>query len=139
MSFLEKLFGKTNKGLRGNSTIVVGSNARETAKALRAQRVPNVQEWVNLQPSNLTQQGGKVKVLTLCFAHEIPIGVINYQGWYSKVLMDANLGYTGNNPEIKTNWSSDKKGLILLHWDEVDMETLRSTVQTLYTSINKWS
>ena len=153
MNFLKRFLAKSasqrapaqsngeNTVLRDNSVLVFGMNTREAAEVFKSQGVPNVKEcYYSNKISELTRQDGKVKVLTLCFTHNIPLGVIAFQEWYDKVLRSANLNPSGINPEIKINFAtSDKKGMILLHWDETDMQTLLSTTKALEGSLQKWS
>ncbi len=145
MGFLKNLFGKKadeeGKGVKDFSTLILGVDTQETAKSFSSIGIPNILTcWTSVGMKELTWPNGGVKNLTLCFTHNIPIGVINYDKWYGQVMGSAMLDRWGKNPEIKiTGVPSEKKGIILLHWNEVDQEKCFRVAEVLEKSVHEWS
>lgn len=145
MGFLKNLFGKKvdeeGKEVKDISTIILGVDTQETAKSFRSKGISNVlTTWTSVGMKELTWPSGEVKNLTLCFTHNIPIGVINYDKWYGQVMGSASLDRWGKNPEIRiSSVPSEKKGIILLHWDEVDQERCLRVAVALEKSVHEWS
>ena len=144
MGFLNKLFGKKadeEKNVKDFSTIIIGGDTIATAKAFSSQGVRNILTcWSSAGMKDFIWPGGDVKSLTLCFNHDIPIGVINYDKWYGQVMGGARLDRWGKNPEIKiSSVPTEKKGMILLHWELVNQEKCLSVAEALEKSIMEWS
>jgi hypothetical protein len=145
MGFLKNLFGKKTdeegKEVEDFSTIILGVDTQETAKFFRSKGIQNILLcWTSVGIKELTWPIDEVKNLKLCFTHHIPVGVINYDKWYGQVMGSAMLDRWGKNPEIKiSSVPSEKKGMILLHWDEVDQEKCLRVAITLEKSVQEWS
>ena len=145
MGFLKNLFGKKadeeGKEVKDFSTLILGSDTQETAKSFSSKGIRNIFTcWTSIGIKELTWPSGEVKNLTLCFTHNIPIGVINYDKWYGQVMVSASLDRWGKNPEIKiTGVPSEKKGIILLHWDAVDQEKCHRAAVAIANSVHEWS
>ena len=144
MGFLNKLFGKNadeEKNVKDVSTIIFGIDTLITEKAFRSKGIRNILTcWSSSGMNEFTWPSGDVKNLTLCFNHNIPIGVINYDKWYGQVIGGARLDRWGKNPEIKiSSVPTEKKGMILLHWEQVNQEKCLSAAGALENSVREWS
>lgn len=145
MGIFDKLLGKKtvadSKSVRDGSTIIMGGDALKTAEAFRSNGVRDILTcWSSSELKDFSWPEGEVKGLTLCFNHNIPIGVINYDKWFGQVLGGAGLDRWGKEPEIKVSCvPTEKKGMILLHWNMVDQNKSISTAENLEKSIRVWS
>ena len=145
MGIFDKLFSKKQEEETNTVTdgciLMLGDKSRKATAAFRAKGLRSIiNVWSGINLNDLVWPAANVGNLTVCKNHTIPLGVINYDDWYNKVLLASNLNRLTNKPEVKTTCTpSEKIGMILLHWDSVSKDTCIETVAGVEKALIEWS